>query len=289
MNSKYLLIGIFSMGIIFQSQAQFLKKLKEKVEEAAEKAVLNKTGEMVTQKSEQALDSLIQAFFTMDFTSPEYRKRMEEARQSGAPMAEPENVDLPDNNIVMPDAYSFSYQAVMKLTNGTSTKTVTYLLEPDVPYYAVVDPHENFTQYEVRDNERNVKVFFGELDGEKRRAQSKMDIFTILGEHGAKTDSEDLKTEPIGSKKILGYSCQGFRMSSSEGVTELWITNEAPATAYRAMFASREGQEGSPFTAKTMILAMTFTAAANPAESYSMECTAYGPASMHFVLSEYTY
>ena len=58
MKTKYLILTLCVLFIGFNSEAQLLKKLKEKAEQAAERTVLKKTDEVVSQKTEEAIDGV---------------------------------------------------------------------------------------------------------------------------------------------------------------------------------------------------------------------------------------
>lgn len=58
MKTKYLILSFSFLLIGFNSEAQLLKKLKEKAEQAAERTVLKKTEEVVSQKTEEAIDGV---------------------------------------------------------------------------------------------------------------------------------------------------------------------------------------------------------------------------------------
>ena len=53
MKTKYFLFILIALGLTFNAEAQFLKKLKKKAEKAAERTVLRKTEELVTNKTEK--------------------------------------------------------------------------------------------------------------------------------------------------------------------------------------------------------------------------------------------
>ncbi|GAA4809668.1 hypothetical protein [Litoribaculum gwangyangense] len=59
MKLKSLLIPVLSLSIISTAEAQLLKKLKQKAEQAAERTILNKTDEIVAQKTEKTIDDVV--------------------------------------------------------------------------------------------------------------------------------------------------------------------------------------------------------------------------------------
>jgi uncharacterized repeat protein (TIGR01451 family) len=57
MKPKHLILFLTCLSISFTAEAQLLRKLKKKAEIAAERTILNKTDEIVSKKTEQAIDS----------------------------------------------------------------------------------------------------------------------------------------------------------------------------------------------------------------------------------------
>lgn len=60
MKLKIILLAIGCLAVVIATQAQLLKKLQKKVEQAAERTVLNKTGEIVSKKTEKTIDDITQ-------------------------------------------------------------------------------------------------------------------------------------------------------------------------------------------------------------------------------------
>ena len=58
MKAKYILLAFLSFGLSYNAEAQFLKKLKKKAEQAAERTVLRKTDEIVSGKTEKTIDNV---------------------------------------------------------------------------------------------------------------------------------------------------------------------------------------------------------------------------------------
>ena len=84
----------------------------------------------------------------------------------------------PDNNVVLPDSYSFSYQAIVQVKNNQGTLETEYYLQPNETYYAKKSTNKDFTEHVVYDNQRNMEVYFADIKGDKRKARKKMDIYT---------------------------------------------------------------------------------------------------------------
>jgi hypothetical protein len=91
----------------------------------------------------------------------------------------------------------------------------------------------------------------------------------------------------IESKIILGYNCQGYQISTEAGTTELWITDEAPASLFSTLFAHRAENPGSPFSKNSMIMELTFSSANAPEKNYQMICTELHPETLVLNKTDY--
>lgn len=60
MKLKNILLIVACLAVVSNTQAQLLKKLKKKAEQAAERTVLNKTDEIVSKKTEKTIDDVTQ-------------------------------------------------------------------------------------------------------------------------------------------------------------------------------------------------------------------------------------
>jgi hypothetical protein len=300
---------IITLALLFSGvtvEAQLLKKLKKKAEKAIERTILKKTDSIVTKKTEKAIDSIAKRDPKKSNESGESSSDDERAggildillsqtpQDAGtktgggdiSSMGEPTPAP-PDNNVKLPNSYQFAYQATIQVKSNQGTVETEYYLQPDETYYAEKSTDKDFTEYVVYDNERNIEVYFAEIEGKKLRARKKMDIFTKAKMLGAYRDAPNRTVKPIGNKSLLGYQCNGYEISTDAGKTVLWVTNEAPATMYGAMFANRAKQPNSPFTENTMIMEVVFTSKESADKNYQMVCTQIEPKSINYNLNDY--
>lgn len=306
MKTKHILAIFLFLSISYSAEAQFFKKLKKKAQQAAERTILKKTDEVVSKKTEQAIDSAT--------TSKNKNTRNESVKNtetqkgsgllnmimSGRNMEQNPNTSTnpmemmgppipapPDNNVKLPDSYKFSYQVTMQVTSNNNTVKIDYLLQPNETYYAKKQTKNGFTEHIVYDNERSMQVYYAEIQGKKRQARKKMDILTKARLVGAFKDAPDKQVKPLGNKKLLGFNCKGYEITTQEGITRFWVTNEAPATIYGAMFKSKAEIPNSPFTKNSMIMEVDFTSKNTAIKSYQMVCTQLQPKTMAFNQKNY--
>ena len=196
----------------------------------------------------------------------------------------------PDNNITLPDGYRFSYRVAMRITNNQGTVEPVFYMQPDAPYHARTQSRNGFTGFLVYDNQNNVVVLFAEMDGEKRRIHNRMNLetrATLIGGHRDAPEKEPVKS--LGNKTILGYPTRGYEISTLAGTTQLWVTDQAPATLFSPMFGHRTSEFGdSSLSEDTMIMEASFTSAFGPEKNYHMEVTQIQPDTVLLSTGEYT-
>jgi hypothetical protein len=274
MNTKLIILSVVFLFSGFSAKAQLLKKLKDAVKQGIE--AVDGTQETDNQKTEEGTDGKTGA------------PTNETAAPSGMPGMGETIPAPPDNNIKLPESYSFSYRATVQIKNSKGTVEPVFYLQPDASYYARKQANDSITEYLVLDDQNNIAVFFAEFEGKKRRIHNRINLqtkATLIGAYRDAPEKEPVKT--LESKTILGYQCQGYQISTEAGTTQLWVTDEAPASLFSTMFAYRTHQPGSPFSKSSMIMEVTFTSANAPEENYQMVCTALQPETLVLNKTDY--
>ena len=315
------LIGFFALLMFMPTslEAQFLKKLKERAKEAAERTILNRTDEEASKSTDKAIDEVLkggknkkgQAENEMEIdeedvsameqklkdllgglegmeggtpsTGPDGKmdpKAMEKALETAPPAPE-------DKNIQLPDTYDFSYRLNTQVTMGKEKEVSNYLLQPGKTYYAGMSTESGGTKYVIHDDQNLTLLHFLEKDGSTEFWREKMSVFTAIRMMGAYRDGENRQIRSLGQKELLGFKAEGHEIKTSDRVMELWVTHDAPATLFGSMFSTRSKMEGSPFKANDMILEMKFSSAENPDRNYTWSCTLLEPHSKVFDITAY--
>lgn len=233
----------------------------------------------------------------MQQLTPEQRQALEqsgmggmfEKLMGGAASNEPSPAPQPDRNIAPSDAYSFSHRITMRVTSSRGTAEPVFYALSDAPFYARKQTQDGLTQFLVYDNERNLAVLYAEKDGEKRMAHNRISLETKAMLIGARRDApQEAPVRSLGSRTILGYTSQGYEISTLAGVTEIWVTDDAPASLFSTMFSNRANSRGeSPLDESSMILELTFTSARTPKDNYHMVCTELQSESLTLKTSDY--
>jgi len=225
-NIKTILLSIIvSISISNNTNAQFLKKLKNQVQQAAEQVVIDKVAEKGAQEAGKAMDSILDI-------DPNYQAKNQELLlnsffQSG------ENIDVED-------IYNFDTNVIMEMVieekkNPTKIDYSMWFTKND-SYMATeinnMDTKESKKQkipggmLTVIDDENQAMIIIME---EQKMAQiiSMKSIKDIAIEETKSDDISIPKITKTGkSKKILGYNCEEFTTKTEEGSMTLWITQD---------------------------------------------------------------
>lgn len=195
----------------------------------------------------------------------------------------------------IPDVYEFSYRATMKLTSQQEETEIQYWMEPGKRYFGnrYDQGDTNTITVMVMDMENQAMVMFND-DGERKTAMkmpsSKKTIEKLAKKMEEKNQNamEDVKITPIADKTILGYLCKGYQITSKDGISKVWITNETPV-GYLGGIANTESLPSSilPLGENTMFMEMQFESFKKPKDNFSMECTELKAEGMTIKKEEY--
>jgi len=291
MKLKYILLLIFCLGVVSTSEAQLLKKLKKKAEKVFTRKTDKSQDTIFKKDTPKTMDSTAvnkKAQGILDIMLSQTPKDVGGGKENNDNTTTGKPLLLPkDNNVKLPESYKFSYQATIQVKSNNKTAEVDYLLQPNETYYAKKQTKNGFTEHIVYDNERSIEVYYAEIQGQKRQARKKMGILSKARILGAYRDAPDKQVKSLGNKKLLGFNCEGYEITTQDGTTQFWVTNEAPATLYGAMFESRAEVPNSPFAKNSMIMEVTYMSKESPNENYQMVCTQLQPKNKVFNKTDY--
>lgn len=310
------LIGFLTLLLLLPApvEAQLLRKLKEKAKESAERTILNRTGKEVSKGTDKAIDGILKEGKNKD--GSEVRDADINEEQAGAlgdklkdllgglgemgdgtssggsagklgpemiekALAEAEPAPE-DQNIQLPEAYTFSYQLTTEVSNSLGKQEANYLLEPGKSYYAEESTDSGGLKHVIYDDENLTLLHFLESNGSMEFWREKMSVFTAARMVGAYKDGDNRGIKTLHKKNVLGFDAQGYEINTDDGVMEIWVTHDAPATLFGTMFSERSKVKGSPFQSNDMILEMKYSSAKSADKNYHWLCTALVPKSKTF-------
>ncbi|MGA9240040.1 hypothetical protein [Robiginitalea sp.] len=203
----YILLGLI---LISQStEAQLLKKLRQKVEAATEQVIVNKTAEIAAKQTEKAMDKMLNS--TMGGKNAE-----------GLPTEPGSASDLPDS-------YDFTWRYGMRFeaSKASENMDMTYFFKPDAAYWGVEFTQE-VSMFMVYDNGQNQMAIFSNVKGESFVSVTK---FPEVGTTDEDTmDFDDFTMTELPPKEVLGYQCKGFRFENSTHNYTTYVTFEVPVS-----------------------------------------------------------
>ena len=247
MKTRFVLLSIFFLAFSYTSEAQLLKKLKKKAEQAAERTVLKKTDEIVTQKTEKAIDDVAngdqtQSDSTEKSTNNQPHKQTKQNSQSTSPMAGAKKMDV--SNI--PESYDFDWEfkTELKMDKG-DTMEMNYLINSDSNDYfgmeiSTEELKEMGTVRMVMDTKEENMIMFMNMNGQN------MAQITKIKEHKSNKKDPEFSFKEIGAKTILGFKCYGIKVENGDYISDIYFTLDAPVSfsAFSAFSNNKKGPKG---------------------------------------------
>ncbi len=221
-----LLTIVISFSFTNEINAQFLKKLKEKVQKAAEETVINKTAEKAAQETGKAMDSLLDI-------DPNYQTDYQKKYQK---MLFQDGADIP-----IEEVYHFNTNVAyrMNFTNDNELSSIDYSMWFSDSESYMASEMKNIKTKNSKDNQiptgmmtiiddKNQAMVI--IMEEQKMAQviSMSKIKEIANEENKDGSNSAISTinKTGKSKKILGYHCEEFTTQTDEGKMSFWVTQD---------------------------------------------------------------
>lgn len=200
------------------AQAQFLEKLQKRIEERAQKRVEQK----VEEKVDQAVDKTIDA--------PE--KALKETKNNNKTQKKSPAINLnalmnSSESIEMPASFDFQKKVVYEVTDDQSKQVqqLTYWFGKDEQIFGIETGYDLHT-FIIYDLHQEAMMMFSEKEKKVQIISlSAMGAIFESDENNANETGYTFKKVP-GSKKINGYLCEKYMMSTDTMEGEFWFTKE---------------------------------------------------------------
>jgi len=227
---KILIILFFSVISTNLINAQFFKKLKQRVKDATEEAVIMKTEEKAANETGKAADKLLNV---------NIQKMMNSKTGSSVDPS------------ILPDIYDFDWKYTMQMETKDGSFIINYFLKSGVKYFGskpdMKQSGATGDMYTVMDMDRNINTMFMDMDGQRMAMANSIPMEMDLEDEGSLTDEYTFKE--IGSKEIMGYTCQGFTMENSETKMTIYAALEAPVS-FSQIFGMKTDKTPKGFNSK---------------------------------------
>ncbi len=221
-----LLTLAISLSFSNETNAQFLKKLKKRVQQAAEEAIIDKTAEKAAQETGKAMDSLLEIDPSYQAKNQEHPQKM--LMQTG-------------EKIPVEEVYSFNTNVVYQMNfisdNKPSTIDYSMWFSDDENYMA--SEMKNITSGKTKNKQMPMgmitiiddknKAMIMILEEQKIAQVISMDKIKEIAieEDGESLDTSFPNIKKTGkSKKILGYYSEEFTTQTEDETMSFWVTQD---------------------------------------------------------------
>lgn len=266
---SYLVLALLFLSFVPTTEAQIFKKLTKKVGDAVERTVINKTSDKAAQETSKKMDKILNGKLKKSKVDP----------------------------ATLPKSYDFEWRYAMEMTTKDHTFLMNYYLKPDAKYYGALPDAKQGSpgghMFMVMDIERSINTIFMDTEGGKM-AQI-MDVNFDDYDDESQNDTSEYTIEEIDSKVILGYQCQGFKMTNDEVEMLMYITNEAPVS-FTQIYGMDESNLPKGFDSKWLkygkngcVMEVDFRNKRKKKHSMKMVCVAMEKEERSIQLSDYTF
>lgn len=246
--SKISFFILFFLAASLQSEAQFIKKLKQAATQGMENAVEKKVEIEAERMMARQLEKQLAGLFGENNSSSPVNFNMEELMAGFG------------ENVPTEDSYSFSGFLVLELQtkdekgkSGDPMNMKSYLSNStEYTGMELLDPkNQNAVTNMIFDTKNKASILLMDNDGTKNSFVYKLDFDALVDESIAEADLSmeegDIEIKKTGnSKSILGYDCDEYSVKSEDGSGTYWISDKL-IDGTNSFWSS-----GSPFSSSKM-------------------------------------
>ncbi|MDT0690847.1 DUF4412 domain-containing protein [Salegentibacter sp. F188] len=247
-----LCLSVFMIGTT--AEAQFLKKLKDKVQEKVENAAIDNVSDKAANETNKGLNSM-------------WEKKLSEGNIAmGMERVNPEEI---------PASYDFDWVYNMHITHKNGEMDMLYHLKKDAPYFGM-EMQQQGEMFIVFDDRNDLSVMFMNSGENKYLMATKLNIEDTSEE--SEDYYDDMELKEIGSKTILGFECQGYQGENEDYIFNFYVTKEA-GIGFTGMFQDKQNNMPEEFNPEwlqdgdALLMEMQMEDKKRTNNSMSMTCT----------------
>ncbi len=285
-NKIIILLFFFFIGSGIQTtQAQFWKKLKKRVKDGVEEAILRKTEEKSVEKTENTIDSV--------FAIDKMLNRMKKTNME---------------DIALPESYDFEWKYVLKMESKETRKKemgtmeIVYYLNPNSSTFgskfkmSAKNGEEDVLGHMILilDSEVGAQLILMDLNDHKVIQIMPSTIANQEDEDSLEDEMQDYEIVKTDTKTILGYHCQGFRFDTDQGTVNIYIAKDTPVSFNISSGENSKYNHFKGFDTKTLrefknglMMEMEFTSNKKKKHNMKMTCVALEQEPFSINLNEY--
>lgn len=294
MKTKFILSTILCLAIGTTSQAQILKKIKKRAEQAAERTILKKTDEVVTKKTEKTIDDVGNGSEKKPDSTNSAANQNNSAVKTNNPAFNAQNAD----SKMLRDQYEFDWELKTIISSGKKNEDLemNYLINSQTKdYFGIEMSNEELKgkgkMFMVMDNIEKANIMFMDMNGQKMGQLHKMP------EIKEPKNKANMSFKEIGTKEILGYTCYGIEVEDQNYKGTMYFTLDAPVnfSAFFAMANNKNAPKGfdpallQVLQEDALLLEMTMTHKEKSKENYTMTSVSLEKKNTEFHKKDYQF
>lgn len=211
---KIIKVVVFTVlvSISYSANAQFWKKLKERTKDAVERTIINKTAQKAAQKAGEGVDKI----FNVDFGDG----------SNGMGMVDP---------ATLPPGYIFNWKYSLQMESDNGEIVFHYYLNEEEAYFGSQpemkgNPMAN--NFMIFDVVNDVLVILSDYKSKKTGSALRLNLDNMIAKGNESQEElyEGYTYTKLGTKEILGYQCQGFKIESDEYIITSYMALDAPVS-----------------------------------------------------------
>lgn len=272
-NTTMLILFFLILGT--GAQAQFFKKIAKSAEKAAERTVLKKTEQEASKKTDKALDGL----FNMEMGGMMGNSNMDSS--------------------VLPESYNYQWRYTLQTEHQKGSMKMHYYLREGGTDFANRMEMQQQTMMGgmlmVIDPELNATTILMNSNG-KKHGQIISTPEIDLDDVNTENSMEDYEFKEIGTKEILGFTCQGFQIENDETRMTMYVAFDTPVSLNK-VYGNDSKRLPKGFDPKwldkigknSLMMEMDFQNKKKPKQSAKMRCVALERDPLTIEISEYEF
>lgn len=227
------------MLVSMPTEAQFLKKLKDKVQNAAENKVTDKTADKTSEKVDKGMDDI----FSIGKKSDKSKKGKKENGSDEYSMDDISNIFSRSGE--KPRAtYQFAYLYDMKVNASGHEQEMSYFLNPNSDYFGMRMDQNDMKFFAVFDHGKKTMFNFVETSGQKIVTGMGLDFDDLDMDDDDEAIMGDYKIANLPNRTFLGYDCKGKQIESQESIMKVYYSDKVPIDMRNIMNSGKQASKG---------------------------------------------
>jgi len=229
-----LLILCLCLGVSLPSQAQFFKKLSDKVQDAAEDKVINKSANKTSQTVDKGMDDV----FSVGKKKTKKNKKEAKKNQPNQP-ASTSSAKQPRESYL----FSYLYVAEMQTNQADINAEMDFFLTPGADYLGIRVEQQGSQIFMVMDYPKSTNFsFISSPSGDIVMPNN----LNFNDNTTSDKNQADFKITDLPNKTILGYSCKGKQLEDEEWSIKFYYTDEVPINMSNIFKADTKNEQVNP-------------------------------------------